>query len=109
MASGLLLVATLAPVEPALERRRRASQHNNAFLHLRPHDGDVARVRPGLAAYSRNVTHIGPVGAGQIAKSCNQAVVGATFALWAEVIAYARRCGIDPLLPHTESLIRRYS
>jgi len=58
--------------------------------------GDVERVQPWIAAYANHVTHMGPVGSGQVAKSCNQAVVGATVALWAEVIAYARRCGIDP-------------
>ncbi|MBV8644007.1 MAG: NAD(P)-dependent oxidoreductase [Candidatus Eremiobacteraeota bacterium] len=56
----------------------------------------VARVRPWLDAYARNVTHIGDVGTGQIAKSCNQAIVAATVSIWAEVIAYARNCGIDP-------------
>jgi 3-hydroxyisobutyrate dehydrogenase-like beta-hydroxyacid dehydrogenase len=59
---------------------------------------DVARVQPWIAAYARNVTHMGTVGAGQVAKSCNQAVVAGSVALWAEVIAYARRCGIDPAL-----------
>jgi 3-hydroxyisobutyrate dehydrogenase len=57
---------------------------------------EVARVRPWIAAYGANVTHMGPVGNGQITKSCNQAVVASTAALWAEVIAYARNCGIDP-------------
>lgn len=61
-------------------------------------DGDVARVRPWVAAYTENVTHMGPVGCGQIAKSCNQAIVGTTIALWVEVLHYARSCGIDPTL-----------
>ncbi len=39
---------------------------------------------------------MGGVGAGQVAKSCNQAIVASTTGIWAEVIAYARRCGIDP-------------
>jgi 3-hydroxyisobutyrate dehydrogenase len=59
-------------------------------------DADVARVTPWLGAYARNVTHMGGVGSGQTAKSCNQAVVAASIALWAEVIAYARRAGLDP-------------
>jgi 3-hydroxyisobutyrate dehydrogenase len=59
---------------------------------------EIERVRPWIAAYARNVTHMGDVGAGQVAKSCNQAVVAGSVALWAEVIAYARRCGIDPAL-----------
>lgn len=59
-------------------------------------DADVKRVTPWLSAYARNVTHLGPVGSGEAAKSCNQAVVATTIALWAEVIAYARRAGLDP-------------
>jgi 3-hydroxyisobutyrate dehydrogenase-like beta-hydroxyacid dehydrogenase len=61
-------------------------------------DGDVARMRPWIAAYAANVTHMGPVGSGQVTKSCNQAIVASTVALWAEVITYARRCGVDPAL-----------
>ena len=58
--------------------------------------GDVERVKSWIAAYANHVTHMGPVGSGQVAKSCNQAVVAATVALWAEIISYARKCGIDP-------------
>ena len=56
----------------------------------------VERAGPWIAAYAANITRMGDVGSGQIAKSCNQAIVGATIGIWAEVIAYARRCGIDP-------------
>jgi 3-hydroxyisobutyrate dehydrogenase-like beta-hydroxyacid dehydrogenase len=59
-------------------------------------DADVARVRPWIAAYANNVTHMGGSGSGQVAKSCNQAIVASSVAVWAEVISYARRCGIDP-------------
>ena len=59
-------------------------------------DVDVAHVRPWIASYAENITHMGPTGAGQIAKSCNQAIVGATVALWIETVDYARRCGLDP-------------
>jgi 3-hydroxyisobutyrate dehydrogenase-like beta-hydroxyacid dehydrogenase len=57
---------------------------------------DVERIRPWIAAYAGRVTHMGPVGSGEVAKSCNQAVVAGTVALWAEVISYARRSGLDP-------------
>lgn len=61
-------------------------------------EADVARVRPWIAAYVGKATHVGPTGSGQIAKSCNQAVVASTVAIWAEVIAYARANGVDPAL-----------
>jgi 3-hydroxyisobutyrate dehydrogenase len=59
-------------------------------------EADVARVMPWLAAYATNITRMGDVGSGEAAKSCNQAVVAVSIALWAEVIAYARRAGLDP-------------
>jgi 2-hydroxy-3-oxopropionate reductase len=52
-------------------------------------------MKPWIAAYAANVTHMGPVGSGQVTKSCNQAIVASTVALWAEVITYARRSGVD--------------
>ncbi len=57
---------------------------------------DVARVQSWVAAYARRMTHVGPQGAGQVAKSCNQAIVCATLAAWAEVLDYARNQGLDP-------------
>ncbi len=68
----------------------------STFLGGEP--GDVERVRPWLAAYAANVTHMGAVGSGQVAKSCNQAIIASTVAVWAEVIGYARRNGVDPAL-----------
>ena len=59
-------------------------------------DADVERVLPLVAAYAAKRTHVGGSGAGQLAKSCNQAVVTATFAIWAEMVAYARANGLDP-------------
>lgn len=59
-------------------------------------DADVERARAWTGAYASNVTHMGPVGCGQIAKSCNQSIVASTVAVLAEVLAYARSCGIDP-------------
>jgi 3-hydroxyisobutyrate dehydrogenase-like beta-hydroxyacid dehydrogenase len=59
---------------------------------------DVERVRPWIAAYARTVTHVGPAGMGQLAKSCNQAIVCATLAAWSEVLDYAQAQGLDPAI-----------
>jgi 2-hydroxy-3-oxopropionate reductase len=72
------------------------AQAGTLAVFLGGEHADVERVRPWIAAYAAHVTHLGPVGSGQVAKSCNQAVVAGTTALWAEVISYARRCGLDP-------------
>ena len=61
---------------------------------------DVDAVRPLLGAFSRRVTHMGGVGAGQVAKLCNQAIVVCNLAAMAEALALAERAGVDmALLP----------
>lgn len=54
------------------------------------------RVRPLFQVLGRNIVHIGPSGAGQVCKSCNQIVVGAAIAGVAEAILFARASGVDP-------------
>jgi 2-hydroxy-3-oxopropionate reductase len=56
---------------------------------------DVARVRPLLAAMGTTVDHLGPLGAGQLAKACNQIVVAATLTALSEALVLARKGGLD--------------
>lgn len=56
---------------------------------------DVERVRPVVMTLCQRFTHMGPSGAGQIAKLCNQILVGGTMALVAEATQLARSAGID--------------
>lgn len=59
-------------------------------------DADVERVRPVLAAYSgRGVEHLGPLGAGQIAKACNNLLHWIHSIANFEAIALAKRYGLD--------------
>ncbi|HYN77736.1 MAG TPA: NAD-binding protein, partial [Lamprocystis sp. (in: g-proteobacteria)] len=53
-------------------------------------------VLPLFNVLGRNIVHVGPSGAGQVCKSCNQIVVGATIAGVAEAILFARASGVDP-------------
>jgi 3-hydroxyisobutyrate dehydrogenase len=56
---------------------------------------DVERVRPYIGAMARGFTHMGPVGAGQTTKLCNQVIVGCTMAVLAEATRLAVNAGID--------------
>jgi len=76
---------------------------------------DEARVRPWLSSYASRITWLGPNGSGQAGKSVNQAVFGATLAIWVEALEYTRRIGLDPgkLVAATEgswsdSPVRKY-
>ena len=44
---------------------------------------------------STNFTHMGPNGAGQMAKVINQAIVGTNYVMMAEALALAEAAGID--------------
>ncbi|KUF11832.1 NAD(P)-dependent oxidoreductase [Pseudoponticoccus marisrubri] len=57
---------------------------------------DVDRAAPLLGALTQAATLLGPLGAGQVAKTLNQAIVGTNYVLMAEVITLARSAGIDP-------------
>jgi len=96
LAPRRLRSAGVAWVDAPVSGGAKGAEAGTLSVFLGGEDADVERVRPWIAAYAGNVTHMGPVGSGQVAKSCNQAIVAATVGMWAEVIAYARRCGVDP-------------
>ncbi len=58
-------------------------------------DGAFARAMPILQAMGKNIVHVGPSGAGQITKACNQLVVAATIEAVAEALVLAERSGVD--------------
>ena len=56
---------------------------------------DVERARPYVLAMARRLTHMGPVGAGQTTKLCNQIIVGCAMTVLAEATRLAVNAGID--------------
>jgi len=55
-----------------------------------------ARVLPILQSMGSNINLIGDVGAGQIAKLCNQIIVALNIEAVAEGLVFAKRSGVDP-------------
>lgn len=55
-----------------------------------------ARAKPIFKVLAKNITHVGEVGAGQVAKAANQIIVGLTIGAVAEALALAKRAGVDP-------------
>ena len=63
--------------------------------------GDAAaleRARPVLETLGSRVVHCGGVGAGSVAKACNQLIVVATIGAVAEALAIAEGAGVDPAI-----------
>ena len=55
-----------------------------------------SRALPLLQVMGEHITHVGKTGAGQVAKSANQMIVGLTIAAVAEAFALARHNGVEP-------------
>jgi 3-hydroxyisobutyrate dehydrogenase-like beta-hydroxyacid dehydrogenase len=56
----------------------------------------LARARPVLEQLGARITHVGEVGAGQVAKAANQIIVALTIGAVAEALTLAERAGVDP-------------
>ena len=110
------LVVDLSTIDPAATRElaaRGAAEAGLGWIDC-PVSGGPAAAREGsltimaggtledfaggqavLAELGSNVTHMGPVGAGQTAKIINQAIVGAGYVLMTEAAVLAEAAGID--------------
>ena len=54
------------------------------------------RVKPLLELLGKNITHVGDVGAGQIAKIANQVIVALNIAAVGQALVFASKAGADP-------------
>jgi 2-hydroxy-3-oxopropionate reductase len=56
----------------------------------------IEKVRPLFELMGKTITHVGPVGSGQVAKVANQIVVALTIGAVAEGLLFASKAGADP-------------
>ncbi len=61
-------------------------------------EDDIERARPVLLNLGQRLTRMGPVGAGQVTKVCNQMIVACNALVIAEVVALAEKSGVDASL-----------
>lgn len=55
----------------------------------------IEELRPLLEVLGKTITHVGPSGAGQVAKAVNQVIIAGTYAAVAEGLALAQKADID--------------
>lgn len=111
-----LIVVDNSTIRPDAARRiaGRLAERSMAFLDAPVSGGDIGardgtltimiggeadaleRVRPALEAMGKTITHVGASGAGQVAKACNQVMVGAQMAAMGELLLLAQKSGVDP-------------
>ena len=114
-AAGLRWLADHSSIDPAATRAlaARLSEASGADWIDAPVSGGIAGVEAGtlavmtggaathmaqaaeaMRAYAGNVTHMGPAGAGQATKLCNQTIVATTVVAIAEALGFAASNGI---------------
>ncbi len=59
-------------------------------------DAAFARAKPLFEVLGKNITHVGPVGAGQVCKVANQIIVALNIQAVAEALVFASKAGADP-------------
>ena len=119
MQRGTVIIDT-STIAPAVAQRlaARAAELGGAMLDAPVSGGEIGAinatlsimvggdagafraVKPVLDAMGNpeRVLRIGPSGAGQLCKVCNQMVIGGTLSVVAEAFALARKAGVDPAL-----------
>lgn len=113
--AGMLLI-DMSTVDPAIARRiAEAARDAGAGALDAPVSGGEAGARAGelsimvggdeaafaqalpiLEVLGKRVVRIGPSGAGQVAKACNQIIVAVTLEAVGEALTLAKRAGVDP-------------
>jgi len=111
-----LLVADMSTSSPTLAREltRRAREVGVSMLDAPVSGGDVGaqegtlsimvggeeadfeRAKPLFEAMGKTVTHVGPAGAGQVVKACNQIVVALVIEAVSEALVLGSRGGVVP-------------
>jgi 2-hydroxy-3-oxopropionate reductase len=59
-------------------------------------EADFDRAFPVLRALGKTIVHVGPTGAGQVAKVCNQVVVAVVIEAVSEALVLGAKAGVDP-------------
>jgi 2-hydroxy-3-oxopropionate reductase len=110
------LVIDMSTVSPGLARRigPAIGAVGGAFLDAPVSGGDVGareatlsimvggpadafeRATPVFEKLGRTIVHVGPTGAGQVVKACNQVVVALNIEALAEALVLGSKAGVDP-------------
>src|SRR5439155_724521 len=83
--------------DPLAEARRKAAATAGKLLVYGAGDPDAFELcRPVFAAFASDVFHLGPAGAGQVAKMVNNLILWACIAVNDEGLRLGRALGVDP-------------
>jgi 3-hydroxyisobutyrate dehydrogenase-like beta-hydroxyacid dehydrogenase len=82
-------------VDVPLVLGQEAMDNGQVVAYVGGDDASVARARPAIAAFSKEVLHVGDLGAGQITKSINNMLLWACMVANFECLTFAKKLGVD--------------
>jgi len=85
----------VAMVDAPVSGGERGAIDGTLSIMIGGETGAVARAMPVFDVLGTTIVHVGPSGAGQVTKACNQLVVAATIEAVAEALLLAERSGVD--------------
>lgn len=83
-------------VDAPVARGMRGAEAGDLTVFCGGEKEDVEKCRPVFAAYAHAIFHMGPVGAGEITKACNNLMHWAEIVACCETLDLGRRLGISP-------------
>ena len=93
---GRLARQGVAMVDAPVSGGSEGAQKGTLTIMVGGAPDDVERARPVLASMGANITHMGPIGAGQATKAVNQVILCGSYLGVAEGIVLAIKSGLDP-------------
>lgn len=95
LAAHLQAVCGMRWVDAPVSGGTAGAEHGALAIMAGGRDEDIAIVRQILKPLYSRFTHMGPIGSGQTTKICNQMIVSCNVLVIAEMMALARKAGVD--------------
>lgn len=84
-------------VDAPVARTKQAAEDGTLAIMVGASPADFERARPVLELMGTTISHVGPVGSGNIAKLVNNAVLMANILVVSEGLALGDKLGVDPV------------
>jgi 3-hydroxyisobutyrate dehydrogenase len=93
--AATLAEKAIAMVDAPVSGGSEGAKNGTLSIMVGGDQADVAKVTPVLKAMGKTITHIGPIGSGQLTKAINQIIVAGTYWSVAEGMALGLKAGLD--------------
>lgn len=90
-----LAVGGVALVDAPVSGGSEGAQNGTLSIMVGGSEPDVERAMPVLAAMGASITHMGPLGSGQVTKAVNQVILSGVYLGVAEGLVLAMKSGLD--------------